>query len=359
MYFLFRARHARKGSIAGKPENSQPKRRETTIFHSETRLLDEKAMRKRKMKRYASIEIGGTKQQIAIHEEDGRILKQKTGKFPLVDGAQTVLSWIALQLPELLAEYPVEAIGVGFGGIVDSRTGKVLFSVQVPGWNDMNLKGWMEDHFHVPAVIVNDTVCGGYAELMMGSGKDIRSFFYTNIGTGIGGAMFIGGKVYDGVGYGASYFGNTVVQDPVTGNVIRLEKFCSGVAMTKRLRAETPDHSLLMKLCDGRRETLSTYHLREAAEKEDTFALRFLEEDARVYGLALANLITLLAPQRIAIGGGVANLGEVLLAPIRRYTEAYVFDSARGHYEIQQCQLMDQNVLYGAACYARDGFTAI
>ena len=314
-------------------------------------------------KLFGAVEIGGTKQQLAVIDETGRILDLVCGKFSLPNGAIDVLNWIEANFPVLLGKYEVCAIGVGYGGILESSTGRVLLSVQVPGWQNFMLRNWFEEKFGIRTIVVNDTVCGGYAEYMLGSGRGYRSFYYTNIGTGIGGAMFFDGKTYDGVGYGGVYMGNTYVGNPldVPGGVCKLENFCSGVAIEKRLRmpGRVPADSVLMECCGGDVSRLSCYDLKKAADAGDAFAQAELELFASVYGVTLANVITLFSPQRVAIGGGVANMGEVLMEPIRRHTEKYVFESAQGRYDVVQCELMDENVLIGAALYARDGFNPI
>ncbi|MBE5767856.1 MAG: ROK family protein [Clostridiales bacterium] len=314
-------------------------------------------------KLFGAVEIGGTKQQLAVIDETGRILDLVCGKFSLPNGAIDVLNWIEANFPVLLGKYEVCAIGVGYGGILESSTGRVLLSVQVPGWQNFMLRNWFEEKFGIRTVVVNDTVCGGYAEYMLGSGRGYRSFYYTNIGTGIGGAMFFDGKTYDGVGYGGVYMGNTYVGNPldVPGSVCKLENFCSGMAIEKRLRrpGRVPADSVLMEYCGGNVSGLSCYDLKKAADAGDAFALAELELFASVYGVTLANFITLFSPQRVAIGGGVANMGEVLMDPIRRHTAKYVFESAQGRYDVVQCELMDENVLIGAALYARDGFNPI
>ena len=130
-------------------------------------------------KLFGAVEIGGTKQQLAIIDENGKIIDLVCGKFPLPNGAIDVLNWIEKNFPPLLAKYSVDAIGVGYGGILESETGRVLLSVQVPGWQDFMLKDWFEEKFRLPATIVNDTVCGGYAEYCLGSGQGYKIFYYT------------------------------------------------------------------------------------------------------------------------------------------------------------------------------------
>ena len=236
----------------------------------------------------------------------------------------------------------VRAVGAGFGGVLESRTGRIRISVQVPGWQDFPLQDWLERTFHLPALVANDTVAGGYAELCRGAGIDARHFFYSNIGSGIGGALFLDRVPYDGLGMGGAYLGHTYVPDwtaDVAGREIKLENLCSGWSIETRLR--TPGYvareSQLMAMCHGDVSSLTCAMLGEAARSGDTFATAEIDRIARSYAIALSNLITLVSPDVVAIGGGVANLGDVLLDPIRRFTEERVFVSVRGAYRIVPC----------------------
>ena len=147
---------------------------------------------------YLGVEIGGTKQQIAVCDENGRIVEMVSEKVAHENGAVDKLAWLKRKVRLVLEKYPrVKSIGVGFGGPLETKTGRVLISVQVPGWKDFELKTWFEATFGMETIVVVDTVAGGYAELMLGSGKDSSKFFYTNIGTGIGGSFFINGYTWD------------------------------------------------------------------------------------------------------------------------------------------------------------------
>ena len=196
---------------------------------------------------YIGIEIGATKQQAALGTADGRLLHTITGKIPLPRGAQDVLDWLSAKVPELLRMEErfggrVRSLAAGFGGEIESSTGRTLNSVQVPGWEDFPLRGWLEETFSMPAEVLNDTVSGGFSELYLGRGKEAGNVFYTNIGSGIGGAFFIDRVYYDGVGYGAAYFGNTYIPDwqsPKPGAMTRVEEICSGLADHGDVRGET------------------------------------------------------------------------------------------------------------------------
>jgi len=315
-------------------------------------------------KLYLGVEIGGTKQQIIVGDEKGQIVDMISERFPLKNGAIDVLDWMEVKVPILLNKYTIERIGIGFGGPMNSTTGKILISCQVPGWKDFELNTWFEEKFKVPSIAVNDTVAGGYAELQVGAGVNSQSFFYTNIGTGIGGAYYLHGKTFDGIGNGGCYFGNTYVTDWTAdkpGQVEKIEHLCSGTAIEKRLRTPgyVPQSSALYEACNGDVSKLSCKTLKLTAEANDEFSLAELDRVGYSFGQGLSTVITMMSPDRIAIGGGVGNMGEVLFAPIRKYADMYGFISSKGTYEIVGCELMDNNVPVGAVLYARDGFDAL
>ena len=307
---------------------------------------------------YIGIEIGATKQQAALGTADGRLLHTITGKIPLPRGAQDVLDWLSAKVPELLRMEErfggrVRSLAAGFGGEIESSTGRTLNSVQVPGWEDFPLRGWLEETFSMPAEVLNDTVSGGFSELYLGRGKEAGIVFYTNIGSGIGGAFFIDRVYYDGVGYGAAYFGNTYIPDwqsPEPGAMTRVEEICSGLGIERRLRRPgyVPAGSRIMEMCGGDPAGISCRMLEDAARAGDPFALEEVDRIARSYSIGLSNVLTLMSPELVIIGGGVAKMGDLLLDRVREYTDRIAFISCCGHYTIEQSVMMDDAVIAGA-----------
>lgn len=307
---------------------------------------------------YIGIEIGATKQQAALGTADGRLLHTITGKIPLPRGAQDVLDWLSAKVPELLRMEErfggrVRSLAAGFGGEIESSTGRTLNSVQVPGWEDFPLRGWLEETFSMPAEVLNDTVSGGFSELYLGRGKEAGNVFYTNIGSGIGGAFFIDRVYYDGVGYGAAYFGNTYIPDwqsPEPGAMTRVEEICSGLGIERRLRRPgyVPAGSRIMEMCGGDPAGISCRMLEDAARAGDPFALEEVDRIAGSYSIGLSNVLTLMSPELVIIGGGVAKMGGLLLDRVREYTDRIAFISCRGHYTIEQSVMMDDAVIAGA-----------
>ena len=308
------------------------------------------------MNKYIGVEIGGTKQQIAVGTEDGDILVSKSVKLQYKRGAEDILDWLSENIHKALEEYPdVTRIGVGFGGPLESATGRVLCSLQVNGWKDFELKKWFEEEFKLPAVIVNDTVAGGIAELYCGAGRGSDSLFYTNIGTGIGGGIYIHGKNYDGIGFGAGYLGNSLIPDwesTEPGAMTRLELICSGRSIETRLNK--PGYVPASSKLSEQTERITCQDLAEGVKNGDTFCCEELDRIASSFSIGLANALALGGIEKIVIGGGVAKMGEILFSRIRKFTEEYAFVANTGRYTIEPCELMDNAVIAGALL-AADG----
>lgn len=311
------------------------------------------------MKKYIGIEIGGTKQQICSGLEDGTLLSSKEVKLECTT-AEQILSWLETSGRELLAGDEYAGVGIGFGGPIESKTGRVLSSLQVSGWKDFDLTRWAEDTLQLPAVVANDTYAGGIAELKCGAGRGSEHLLYTNIGTGIGGGFYIHGEGFDGSGYGAAYLGNTIVPDwrrkePAAWT--RMELLCSGKSISERLSSPgyVPETSVLKQWQSEQKITLTAAELGKAARLGDHFAELELDRIASTFSIGLVNALTLLGPDRVVIGGGVAKMGDVLFDRIRRMTDEKAFIANRGRYEIRKSILLDQAVPVGALLMAARG----
>lgn len=303
------------------------------------------------------VEIGGTKLQLAIADIDGGLLYTARGEVKAEDGASGILLWLEQNARQIISKARefggrIAGIGLGFGGPVDSATGRIIISNQIQGWKGFALKDWLQDKFKLPAVVHNDSNAACWGEYKNGFGKGARNFCYMNIGSGIGGGLVINGKLHDGQGFGAAEFGQTYVSDwtiNTPGAVKKLELICSGWAIEERLRhpGYVPERSALLKLCGGDVNSITCAMLGAAADSDD-FALKEISRVARSVAIALANVLSIVNPERIAMGGGVLNLGEAILAPIKKYLKEYEFISSSEKYEIGKCQLEETIVLVGA-----------
>lgn len=310
--------------------------------------------------RCIGIEIGGTKLQACIGTAEGEVLETERHSVPKGADADTILAWFEDILPRLMERGEVSAVGVGFGGPVDSKHGTVVTSHQVGGWDGVNLRAWFQERAGgLPVVVANDANAAGWAEYRRGAGKGTRAFIYSNIGSGIGGAIVVNGQLHDGQGQGAAEFGHLMVPDFSSDDpnaLDRLENLCSGWAIEARLHElEYVDPVLpLGQLCGGDASQLTCKDLGAAAQADDPIALAEVQRVGRTVGFAMANAITLFAPEVVAIGGGVSLIGEPLFGPLRDAVHEFVFAPYRKTYRIEQAGLGEQVVLVGALLLAGD-----
>ncbi len=290
------------------------------------------------------IEIGGTKLQLALGRGDGRIEALERRAIRPASGARGILDQIAEAYGALLArgERP-EAAGIGFGGPVDADRGVVVRSHQVEGWDGFPLADWVRSELGIAAVAVgNDADVAGLGEARFGSGVGRSPIFYVTIGSGIGGGLILGGRIYRGAGAGAAEIGHVWVDDG-SGGRARLEDVASGWAIgaagRDRIAGGSPD--------------LTAIDVARAAASSDPRAAAILGRATDALASALAHVVTLLAPQRIILGGGVSLLDESLwLGPIRVKLDQLAFPPFRGTYDLATAALGEAVVVHGAFALA-------
>lgn len=298
---------------------------------------------------YIGVEIGGTKQQVCVGEGGGKIWECRQVKLGNDTTAQNILAWIQKTIEDLRKTYPVDAIGVGFGGPIDPKTEVVVCSCQIPGWEGFALGKWFRETFGVPAVVRNDTVTGGLGELYLGAGRGAERFFYTNIGTGIGGGLYWPG------GYGASSMGYVWVPDwtsDVPGQRTRLEFLCAGPLIEKRIN--TPGYVPQNSFLNGIQGQKTCQDLANGVRANDPFCCQELDRVAGTFSLGLADMMALAFPDRMAVGGGVAKMGDILFERLRRFTKDAAFVADVDKIEIVPGQLGDDAVLAGALLLAEN-----
>ncbi|MDD4268301.1 MAG: ROK family protein [Thermoguttaceae bacterium] len=309
---------------------------------------------------YLGIEIGGTKLQLAVAAEGAGRLDDLVRLDVAPDlGAERIRQRIAAAGRRLIAEHPVEAIGVGFGGPVDAAAGRSITSHQVAGWENFPLVQWCQETLGPPTVLVNDSDAAGLAEARFGAGQGSRVVFYSNVGSGIGGALVIDGTLYPGGGGVAAELGHLRPGLDCRSARQTVESLASGWGMADAARrqvAQNPQTSAaidLLRRCEGAPRRLTAKILAEAAEEGNALAASAFHHACQVYGWALAQMITLLAPNVVVLGGGVSLVGEKrFLDPLRAHVDRYVFPPLRESFALRLAALGEQVVLHGAIALA-------
>ena len=303
------------------------------------------------------IEIGGTKTQVGIGSSSGVLLPAGVLQKRVVpeNGAQGIRKDLVSMVEEKLGGNhlklaDITKIGIGFGGPVDTNSGIILKSYQVDGWDHFPLKEWAEKQWGKPAFIQNDANAAGLAESLHGNGSGYSRVFYMTLGSGIGGGWIVDGKIDNGQGLGAAEIGHTWVPDPVEGEPVELEQICSGWAIGRRARLAASKQKTLMIDLAGIVDRIDAKVVYAAAERGDEIANRILTETCQTLGLAISNVVALLHPERIILGGGVSLMGPLFWDKLRESAKSKMMPAFAAGVEIVPAKLKENVVVIGALC---------
>ena len=304
---------------------------------------------------YIGLDIGGTTIKAGLVDETGLILEALSTPTVIND-----LDGLLFELTELIRNFQnsvaIDAVGIGIPGLRSSKTGVVETSPNIPCLNKVNLEDLVANQVHLRVVSENDANCGAYAEFVCGAAAGIQNMVYLTIGTGLGSGLILNGRLFaGGSGFGGE-LGHTTI-DPggrvcACGNRGCLETRVSatGIVVTAREKMNNEPSSLLHQLD----EPLTSQMIFDAAVRGDAVARATFQETGKYLGIACANLINLLNPEMIVIGGGVMASGEILLHSAIEEVQRRAFaPSARGC-EIVQSKLWPEAGMIGAAMLARD-----
>ena len=312
---------------------------------------------------YLGIEIGGTKLQLGVASgTGGPLMALERCNVDATCGADGIRQQIARTGKLLIDQHDIQRIGIGFGGPVDAARGRVIKSFQIDGWDGYPLRDWCQEALGLPTVLENDSNLAGLGEARFGAGRDYRIVFYSNVGSGIGGALVIDGALYvGGAGAAVSEVGHLRPGPAAVSPNDTVESIASGWGIGAQARArlrearqeQAQSAAELLAQCDCNIDELTGKMVVEAASKGNALAAEVLSSAIRTFGWALAQVVTLLAPNVLVIGGGVPQVGEtVFLAPLRDEVERYVIPPLRGAYELVPAALGEEVVVHGALALA-------
>lgn len=294
---------------------------------------------------FLAIEIGGTKLQLAAGAGTGEIIGRKRLAVDPAQGGAGIRSQIQRQLPELLRAYQPAGIGVGFGGPVDWRTGRIARSHQIEGWSGFDLAGWLSQLAGVPVAVDNDANVAALGEARHGAGRGLSPVFYVTLGSGVGGGLVVEGEVYHGAKPGESEIGHLRLDRD--GTIV--ESCCSGWAVDKRIReskAREPA-SLLAKMAGGSVGG-EARHLAAALGQGDPVARQILRETAETLAFGLSHVVHLMHPEIVVLGGGLSNLGEPLRSAVEEALPPFLMEVFRPGPRVAVAALGEDAVPVGA-----------
>ena len=311
------------------------------------------------MKKRIGIDVGGTNIKIALVDEGGKIIYSNSVPTYAKMGYEYTVNNIKQAIRDLMKEtntdsQSIDAIGFDFPGQVDYQTGVVKLAPNIPGWVNVPIAQMIEEEFHIPTRIDNDVRCAALGELKFGAGRGCKNFICMTVGTGIGSGLVIDGKILRGAANAAGELGHIKLQmqgGPLCGcgDTGCLEAFASGpaiVAMAYDYIKGGKAAKFSEMAGDGE---ITPYIVAKAAEAGDTVAKRIFEVVGEYIGIGLSSVINLLNPEKVIIGGGVAESGDLLLDPIRRTVKERAMSVAGSTVEIVKAELGNSAGVIGAS----------
>jgi glucokinase len=295
------------------------------------------------------IEIGGTKLQLVRGDPTGLIHERARFAVDPARGGEGIRAHIAATVRDWLSQSPVTAVGVGYGGPVDWRTGQVCCSHHVAGWSDFPLGAWLAELSGRPVAVDNDANVAALGEAHAGAGRGHDPAMYVTLGSGVGGGLVVGGRIYHGAPPGEVEIGH-VRLDPGGATV---ESRCAGWAVDRKIRAAiTADPDGTLARIVGASQGGEARHLGSALARGDAEAERILTETATDLAFGLSHAVHLLHPAVIVLGGGLSLLGEPLRVAVATAVPDFLMDAFRPGPAITLAGLAEDAVPVGALLLA-------
>ncbi len=286
------------------------------------------------MKQVIAIDLGGTSIKLGIYLPDGTCQKSLAIPTPQPSFPEKVIAAIADAVDRLNRDKECLAIGIGTPGPVDEEGKIAKILINFNGWKNVPLAEMLEQKTGLKAIAANDANCAGLGEAWLGAGRNYKNFILLTLGTGVGGAIAIDGRLFTGHLGAAGELGlitfNPEGHPCNSGNQGSLEQYISAPAIRRRTGKDAAE-------------------LGKLARSGNPEALQFWREYGTDLGIGLTSLIYVLTPEAIAIGGGVSASAEFFLPAARAEIERRVLSNYRVNLKLLPAQLGNQAGMVGAA----------
>lgn len=298
------------------------------------------------------VDLGGTHIAAGI-VKDGSLIAKNSVPTPEDRDFEKTVKAITQLVFALLKENGIsleqcEAVGVGSPGVADGKTGDIIFSTNF-GWHNVPLARALQQNLLLPVKIANDADAAGWAEYMMGAGRNTQHCATITLGTGVGGGFVIFGKLFPGGLAGGAELGHVTLvaegKECTCGKKGCCEAYCSATGLIN----ETKD-----RLAKGAESILQNRELDakaiiDAAKAGDELAVAVFDWYIEHLAHLTASIINLLSPEVIAFGGGVSKAGEFLLEPLRSRVAQLILNKSLPYARIVQAQMGNDAGIIGAA----------
>ena len=307
------------------------------------------------------VDIGGTNVKLGLVDERGKVLLRDTFRTTQTRSRTELLDKLAIHISLLKEEartrkLKLAGVGIGAPGPIDVERGFVYFFPNISGWKNTPLKKILEKKLRLSVFVDNDANTMALGESCFGAGKGAKNVIALTLGTGVGGGLVLGGKLFHGSTFSAAEIGHMVVDSEgplcACGNRGCIEAFVGNGYFTRQVRERLKSRKSILKKWMKEGQELTPKLVQDAARSGDVFAKEQWKLTGERLGSFLAGLVNLLNPERIVIGGGIALGGELVLAPIRSAMKKKAFPIASRFVRVMPAVLGNDAGLVGAAALA-------
>ncbi len=309
------------------------------------------------------IDLGGTKILTAVVNTKGEMLSSDHSITPATEGSKAGIRSILESVTRTLAQARISvadltAVGLGAPGLSNPETGILFTSPHLPGWKNVPLRDIVEKRLGRKTFLINDANAAAMGELRFGAGRGVRDFIYIALGTGIGGGIIIDGNMYTGSIGTAGELGHMVINDegPLCscGNRGCWETLASGTALAReaRRRINAGATTSILEHVGGDIYKIDAEAIHKAAQAGDSLATQLIARNAYYLGVGLANVINIFNPEVIIIGGGLSNIGDMLLKPAFEEAGKRAFEQPYRAVRFARPELGGNSGVLGAAIFA-------
>ncbi|RSK26150.1 ROK family protein [Bacillus sp. HMF5848] len=308
---------------------------------------------------YCGVDIGGTNTKFAVVTQSGNI-KYKYEVSTLLDkGGDNLLNMLYTELKTITDEYPIQAVGIGIPTFVHTKLGVVLKYERV-NWSQFELSKVIQTKLNIPVTILNDANAAALGEMWTNSGDNSScNIIFVTLGTSVGGGVVIDGQLHEGSHWMAGELGHMTVEPKhglvcTCGKTGCLKMYASATAIAaKAINAVKNGVTTILNEYYIKNGNITAKDVSAAALEGDILASDIFAEAGLYLGLALAQLATVFDPQRIVIGGGVSNAGDVLIAPTQASFKEFVLKELAERIRPEISALGNDAGVLGAAWLAK------
>ena len=302
------------------------------------------------------VDVGGTKIAAGIVTPEGKVLNEV--RYPTADSRERLMSSIARAITEVKNGFEVGGVCLAVPGNVLTSENKVIFSPNLHAIEGIDLKKELEGRTGLSITVENDGNAAAWGEFRFGGGSEVNNLVFLTLGTGVGGGVVVEGELLRGAQGAGGELGHMTVQATGPrcgcGNRGCLEALASGSAIQRRARevANERPESALGKLAIDRR--ILGEDVTKLAREGDEASISVLEEAGLWLGVGLASFVNIFNPEAIAVGGGAAKAGDLILNRAREEVLLRSRSPGRDLAEIKEATLGPESGVLGAAALARD-----